>query len=108
VAIRASASVTAEPIDLAVEKSVKTAFNRSTLSGGALAVEAGRDNRRLSDQQRSDGEMPDCDPFVHRYSSSESRNIHFLFTPAVLNCRRCPRILPPGSGFCDAPRLISR
>jgi len=72
VAIGTSAAVTAETIDLAVDKSVKTAFNRSTLRPGALAVETGCDNRRLGNEQRSDGEMPDCYPSVHGEPSSEA------------------------------------
>jgi hypothetical protein len=73
VAIRASASVTAKSIDLTVDKSVKTAFNWSTLGAGTLAIKAGCGNRRLGDEQRRDGEMPNCDPFVHRNSSLKKR-----------------------------------
>jgi len=50
VAIGARATVPAKAIDLAVDKCVKTAFNRSTLRPGALTVETGCDNRRLGDE----------------------------------------------------------
>jgi hypothetical protein len=59
VAIRASATVTVKASHFPVEKSVKPLFNRSTLRAGALAVEPGRNNRRLGDEQRSGRELPD-------------------------------------------------
>jgi len=91
-AIGASASVTAEATDLAIEKRMQTAFHRSTLGTRTLTVEAGGDYRRLSHQRCSHPKLDNRYRFVH---SSLILNVLFISLSCSrigLGSKRCRRL----------------